>query len=74
MDIHQKSQNLDQFVDKSRLSENIRPLAPVAQWIEQLVSTQSVGGSSPSGRAFVKLGHLIFHSKTRLISGTLGGI
>ena len=48
-------QNLDQFVDKSRLSENIRPLAPVAQWIEQLVSTQSVGGSSPSGRAFRSL-------------------
>lgn len=24
--------------------------APVAQWIELLVSTQSVGGSSPSGR------------------------
>ncbi len=26
--------------------------APVAQRIEQLVSTQSVGGSNPSGRAF----------------------
>ena len=25
--------------------------APVAQWIEQPVSTRSVGGSSPSGRA-----------------------
>ena len=28
--------------------------APVAQWIELLVSTQSVGGSSPSGRTLVK--------------------
>lgn len=25
--------------------------APVAQWIEQLVSTQSVAGSTPAGRA-----------------------
>jgi hypothetical protein len=29
--------------------------APVAQWIEQQVSTLSVGGSSPSGRAFVMI-------------------
>ena len=27
---------------------------PVAQWIEQSVSTRSVGGSSPSGRTFGK--------------------
>ena len=30
------------------------PQAPVAQWIELLVSTQSVGGSSPSGRTLVR--------------------
>ena len=28
----------------------VNPPAPVAQWIEQPVSTRSVGGSSPSGR------------------------
>jgi hypothetical protein len=31
-----------------------RRRAPVAQWIELLVSTQSVGGSSPSGRTFTR--------------------
>lgn len=34
----------------------LEPIAPVAQWIERQASNLSVGGSSPSGRAFI-LGH-----------------